>query len=369
MSQNPRFSSRTTPPLLFTPYTLRSVEARNRIVVSPMCQYSAQDGLPNDWHLVHLGARAVGGAGIVMTEATAVEPRGRITPHCLGLWNDEQQAAFTHIAAFIEAQGAVAAIQLAHAGRKASTARPWDGRGPVAPQNGGWEPSAPSALRFDDKHVPPRAMERAEMDAVIEGFALSSRRALKAGFRMVEIHAAHGYLLHSFLSPLSNTRQDGYGGDLAGRSRLLMEVLDAVRSEWPEHLPLLVRLSCSDWVEGGWDLPQTVELCKLLKARGDVDLIDCSSGGNHPAQQMPIHPGYQVPFAEAIRRDAGIPTGAVGLIRDARQAEEILANGRADLVLLARMLLAEPHWPLHAAHTLGHHQNWPRQYERGDIEM
>lgn len=354
-------------PLLFQPVTFRSVTARNRIMVSPMCQYSAREGVPNDWHMVHLGARAVGGAGIVSTEATAVEPRGRITHWCTGLWNAEQRDAFARIADFVAGQGAVPAIQLGHAGRKASTTRPWEGRRPLAPDEDAWEVLAPSPLPFAEGYAVPQAMTAADLDAVTEAFARSVRLAREAGFRIVEVHAAHGYLLHSFLSPLSNRREDDYGGPLANRARLLLRVLDAVRGEWPHELPLFVRLSCSDWVEGGWDLTQSVELAKMLAARGDVDLVDCSSGGNHPAQRMPTHPGYQVPFAEAVRREGGLATGAVGMIRSPRMAEEIVANGRADLVLLARMMLDDPHWPLHAARTLGAAIDWPRQYERANI--
>ena len=360
---------RSTPPLLFQPVTFRSVTARNRIVVSPMCQYSAQEGVPADWHLVHLGARAAGGAGIVFTEATHVEPRGRISPWCLGLWNEAQAEAFARIAAFVSAQGAVPGVQLAHAGRKGSSRRPWDGGGPLGSEEGGWPVSGPSALPFGAGYPVPLEMDAAAIGTVTDAFRHSARLARQAGFRLVELHAAHGYLLHSFLSPLSNRRTDAYGGSLENRARLLHEVLDAVRGEWPAELPLWVRLSASDWVEGGWDLPQTVALARQLQARGDVDLIDCSSGGLSPAQKLPLHPGYQVPFAEAVRREAGIATGAVGLIRSPRQAEEILANGRADVVLLARMLLDDPHWPLHAARTLGWQGSWPRQYERGNLAM
>jgi len=354
-------------PLLFQPIGWRSVESRNRIVVSPMCQYSADEGVPNAWHLVHLGSRAAGGAGIVFTEATAVEARGRISPNCLGLWNDAQLEAFKGITAFISGQGAVPAIQLAHAGRKGSTARPWDGAGAVPPGQGGWPTIGPSALPYSPAHTDPAEMSDSDLREVTTAFAAAARRAREAGFRLAELHAAHGYLLHSFLSPLSNKRGDRYGGSLENRARFLMEVLDAVRAEWPDDLPLWVRLSCSDWVAGGWDLPESIELAHMLKVRGDVDLLDCSSGGNSPDQQMPIHPGYQVPFADAIRRETGLATGAVGLIRSARQAEEILANGRADVVLLARILLADPHWPQRAADTLGWDIPWPPQYQRGNL--
>ncbi|HKI99619.1 MAG TPA: NADH:flavin oxidoreductase/NADH oxidase [bacterium] len=370
MAENVRRpAARSEPPLLFQPITFRSVTARNRIVVSPMCQYSAREGVPGDWHLVHLGARASGGAGIVFTEATHVEARGRITPWCLGLWNDAQAEAFARITAFVTSQGAVPACQLAHAGRKASTNKPWEGGGPLKPDQGAWQPIGPSPVPFGEGYPAPAEMTAAQIAEVTAAFGASARLARQAGFRLLEVHAAHGYLLHSFLTPLANRRTDGYGGPLEHRARLLMEVLDAVRAEWPADLPLWVRLSCSDWVEGGWDLPDTLALARLLKARGDVDLLDCSSGGASPAQRLPLHPGYQVPFAEAVRRETGIATGAVGLIRDARQAEEILANGRADVVLLARMLLDDPHWPLHAARRLGWEGPWPRQYERGNIAM
>ena len=370
MSENKqRQGGRSAPPHLFQPLTVRGVTFPNRIAVSPMCQYSAVDGVPNDWHLVHLGSRAVGGAGIVFSEATAVEARGRISAHCLGLWNDAQQEMFARMAAFISAQGAVPAIQLAHAGRKASTVPPFAGGGQLPAGEGGWQPLAASPLPFNPADPPPLEMDSAMLAEVVAAFGQSARRAREAGIRLVEVHAAHGYLVHSFLSPLSNQRQDAYGGSLENRARLLMEVLDAVRAEWPGELPLFVRLSCTDWVEGGWDIEESVALARLLKARGDVDLIDCSSGGNDPRQQIPYHPGYQVPFAERIRREAGIATGAVGLIRSARQAEEILGNGRADLVLLARLLLTRPYWPREAAATLGWDPDFPRQYARADIRL
>lgn len=353
---------------LFRPVSFRSVTARNRIMVSPMCQYSATDGVPDDWHFVHLGARAVGGAGIVFTEATHVEPRGRITPNCLGLWNDTQRDSFRRIADFVAARGAVPAIQLGHAGRKASVSRPWDGNRPLTPDSGGWDVIAPSAIAYAEGYPVPIEMDSGMIADVLEAFATATRRAREAGFRLIELHAAHGYLAHEFLSPLSNRRDDGYGGELAGRARFLMEMLDAVRTEWPDDLPLFVRLSCTDWVEGGWDLEQTVELARMLKARGDVDLIDCSSGGNDRRQSIPVHPGYQVPFAETVRRDAGIATGAVGLLHGADGAEEIIANGRADLVILGRSMLYDPHWPLHAANALkATNVDWPVQYERGNI--
>ena len=354
-------------PMLFQPITFRAVTSRNRIMVAPMCQYSATDGVLSNWHLVHLGSLARGGSGIVCTEATAVEPRGRITPWCPGLWNDEQQAEFSKIAAFITDQGAVPAIQLAHAGRKASTDRPWQGGKPLAPAAQGWQPVGPSALAFNREHPTPIALDEGELQQVVQNFANAARRAYQAGFKIIEVHAAHGYLLHSFLSPLSNQRQDAYGGSLENRSRLLMQVLDAVRNVWPEDLPLFVRLSCTDWVQGGWELEQCIDLALKLAARGDVDLVDCSSGGLSAEQQLPIHPGFQVPFAEALHKASGLSTGAVGLIRTPQMAEEILANGRAQLIILGRILLDDPHWPLHAARTLGCDVQWPSQYLRGNM--
>ncbi|HET6196967.1 MAG TPA: NADH:flavin oxidoreductase/NADH oxidase, partial [Acetobacteraceae bacterium] len=323
-----------TTPLLFQPITFRSVTARNRIVVAPMCQYSAEDGLGDDWHVQHLGARAMGGAGIVFTEATHVSAIGRITPYCLGLWNARHQALLTRLAAIIARGGAVPGIQLAHAGRKASTTRTWEGSKPIAPGDGGWVPMAPSPIAFHPGAVDPHALTAGEIAGIAAEFAHAARMARAAGMKVVEVHAAHGYLLHSFLSPIANHRNDGYGGDLEGRSRLLMETLDAVRAEWPGDLPLFVRLSCVDYLAGGLTVEDTVTLCRRLAARGDVDLIDCSSGGISPDVRIPLHPGYQVPFAERIRRDTGIATGAVGLITEPTHAAEILANQRADLVFV-----------------------------------
>jgi 2,4-dienoyl-CoA reductase-like NADH-dependent reductase (Old Yellow Enzyme family) len=369
MAENQRrILERDPHPYLFRPISFRSVTVRNRIMLSPMCQYSASDGLPNDWHFVHLGARAVGGAGIVSTEATHVEPRGRITNHCLGLWNDAQRDAFRRIAEFVAAQGAVPAIQLGHAGRKASVTRPWEGTRPLAPEDGGWEVIGPSPVRFSDSYPVPREMDRRDIATVVEAFGAAARRAREAGFKLVELHSAHGYLTHQFLSPVSNRRGDAYGGSLAKRARLLMEAIDAVRGEWPADLPLFVRLSCTDWVEDGWDLAEAVAVARMLKERGDVDLVDCSSGGNDSRQSIPVHPGYQVPFAETIRRQAGIPTAAVGLLHSPDGAEEVIANGRADMVVLGRTLLADPHWPLHAANALrAKGVAWPVQYERSNI--
>jgi 2,4-dienoyl-CoA reductase-like NADH-dependent reductase (Old Yellow Enzyme family) len=361
-----RIQQRDTRPMLFRPITFRSVTARNRIVMSPMCQYSAIEGVPTDWHIVHLGSRAVAGCGIVFVEATGVEARGRITPSCTGIWNDTQRDAFARIAKFIAAQGSVPAIQLAHAGRKASVNRPWEGTKPIGPEQGGWPTIGPSALAWGNYAVP-RAMEQSDIDTVVAAFAAAARRAREAGFRLIEVHGAHGYLIQEFLSPLSNKRTDRYGGSLENRARLLMQVLDAVRREWPAELPLFLRISSTDWIEGGWTLADSILLAKLVRARGDVDLIDCSSGGNDPAQKVPANPGYQTPFAEAIRREAGIATGAVGLISSPEQAEEILANGRADLVFLARALLHDAYWPMHAAKALKAEHAWAPQYERGNI--
>jgi 2,4-dienoyl-CoA reductase-like NADH-dependent reductase (Old Yellow Enzyme family) len=349
--------------VLFSPLKLREVTFRNRVFVSPMCQYSSRDGLPTDWHLVHLGSRAVGGAGLVMVEATAVSPEGRISPTDSGLWSDEHAQAFRRIAAFVREQGAVPGIQLAHAGRKASTAMPWRGEGPVAPGDGGWQPVAPSPLAFAESYPVPREMTLADIEALRGDFAAAARRAAEAGFEVVELHMAHGYLLHEFLSPLTNRRTDGYGGSVESRMRLALEVALEVRAAWPQRLPLFVRVSATDWVEGGWDLSGTVELARRLKEAG-VDLIDCSSGGIAPGVRVPVGPGYQTPFAAAVRREAGIATGAVGLITQPAQAEQIVATGQADAVLLARETLRDPYWPLHAAHALGADVPWPVQYLR-----
>ncbi|MDP6427301.1 MAG: NADH:flavin oxidoreductase/NADH oxidase [Rhodospirillales bacterium] len=354
-------------PYLFRPITFRSVTVRNRIMVSPLCQFSAVDGLANDWHLVFLGSRAAGGAGIVCTEVISGEARGRISPFCVGLWNDEQRDALAPIADFIAAQGAVPAIQVGHAGRKASVNAGWKGMGPVSVEDGGWPVIGPSAVRFAADFPVPAEMDQNDIDQAIAASADAARRARQAGFKIIEVHGAHGYLIHQFLSPLSNRRGDGYGGELNNRARYLMETLDAVRTEWPDELPVFVRLSCTDWVEGGWDLDDTVELARMLKARGDVDLVDCSSGGSDPAQKIKIYPGYQVPFAERVKREAGIATGAVGLIKTPDLAEEILAAGRADLVLLGRGMLGDAHWPHRAAHALGHDIEWPGQLGRGIV--
>jgi len=348
---------------LFSTLRLREIEFRNRVFVSPMCQYSARNGLANAWHLVHLGARAVGGAGLVMVEATAVTPEGRITPSDLGLWSDAHTEALRPIACFIKEQGAVPAIQLAHAGRKASTEAPWKGGGAVPATAGGWQPLSASGLEFSPGSPQPRALDGAELDVLARQFADAAGRAQDAGFEVVEIHMAHGYLLHEFLSPLSNHRTDDYGGALANRARLPLHVAVAVRARWPAVWPVFVRISASDWVEGGWDLEQSVTLARWLKEAG-IDLIDCSSGGLVPNAIIPAGPGFQVPFASAIRRQVGIATGAVGFITDAEQAEQIVATGAADVVLLARELLRDPYWPLHAARKLGIDLAWPPQYLR-----
>ena len=354
------------PPKLFQPVSFRSITSRNRIAVAPMCQYSAHDGLGTDWLLQHLGARAYGGAGIVFTEATHVSPIGRITPACLGLWNQAQAEMLARVTRMISAAGAVPGIQIAHAGRKASVGRPWEGGAPIPPDaTDGWTPVGPSPIAYNTGYTVPHMLSTAEIGEVVGQFAQTARLALASGFKVIEIHAAHGYLLHSFLSPLSNQRNDAYGGDLPGRARALMEVLDATRAVWPEELPLFVRLSCTDWVAGGLTIEDSVALCRMLAARGDVDLIDCSSGGNAPDQQIPsLHPGYQVPFAERIRHEAGIATGAVGLIAAAEHAEAILGNDRADLIFLARAMLANPAWPMQAAAALGFKAELPPQYLR-----
>lgn len=350
---------------LFAPLSLRGVTLRNRIAVSPMCQYSATDGLANDWHLVHLGARATGGAGLVVVEATAVEPAGRISPSDLGLWTDAQIPGLRRITDFLRAHGAVPGIQLAHAGRKASVGRPWEGGAPLLPAQGGWPVVGPSALPFADGSPVPEALTAADMTRLIEAFAAATHRAQAAGFEFVELHGAHGYLLHSFLSPLSNRRTDDYGGSREGRMRLLLEVTEAVRAAWPETLPLAVRLSCTDWVEGGWTVDDSVAAARALTARG-VDLIDCSSGGNVPRAPIPVGPGFQVPAAARVRAEAGVATAAVGLITAPAQADQIIRSGQADVVMLARELLRDAAWPIHAARALGVNADTivPDQYRR-----
>ncbi|MBO9729937.1 MAG: NADH:flavin oxidoreductase/NADH oxidase [Chitinophaga sp.] len=351
---------------LFTPFSLRKVEFRNRIVVSPMCEYSSEDGFANDWHLVHLGTRAVGGAGLVLSEAAAVSPEGRISIHDLGIWKDEHIPMLHRITAFIAAQGAVPGIQLAHAGRKASTLRPWEGSGTLPAAAGGWQVVAPSAIPFNDVYPLPEALTETGIRKIVKDFKAATVRALQAGFEVVELHAAHGYLLHNFLSPLSNHRTDEYGGSFENRIRLLLEVVTAVRSVWPEQYPLLVRISVTDWAEGGWNPEESVQLARILKDKG-VDLIDCSSGGLAAHQQIKTGPLYQTSFAEKVKKEAGIPTGAVGMITTAEEAESIIAEGRADMVLMARELLRNPYFPLHAAHALHAEIKWPIQYERAKM--
>ncbi|WP_338869617.1 NADPH dehydrogenase NamA [Spirosoma sp. SC4-14] len=350
--------------VLFSPITIRSVQLKNRIVVSPMCQYSSENGFANDWHLVHLGSRAVGGAGLIITEATAVSPEGRISPHDLGIWSDDHIAGLKRITQFINQQGAVAGIQLAHAGRKASHHRPWDGGKAIAStEPKGWETVGPSAIPFSEVDPRPLTLTAEGIKNVLIDFQNAARRAVDAGFQVAEIHAAHGYLLHEFLSPLSNQRTDDYGGSFDNRIRIVVDVVERVRAVWPEEYPLFVRISASDWTEGGWTIDDSVALAAVLKTKG-VDVIDCSSGGNVAHAKIPLRPGYQVPFAERIRQETGMLTGAVGLITSVEQAEAILADGQADLVLLAREFLRDPYFPLHAAQALGEEIAWPLPYER-----
>jgi 2,4-dienoyl-CoA reductase-like NADH-dependent reductase (Old Yellow Enzyme family) len=350
------------PTHLFTPLVIREIALRNRIVVSPMCQYSGRDGFANDWHLVHLGALAAGGAGLVLSEAIAVTPEGRITPADLGLWHDEQTESLARTVSFIDGQGAVAGVQLAHAGRKASTSPPWLGRGPVDVNAGGWRPVlAPSPVPFSDSSIVPTELDVVGITRVVQAFAEAARRSREIGFKVIELHAAHGYLMHQFLSPLSNRRIDGYGGSFENRIRLVVQVVDAVRTVWPERLPLWLRVSATDWVEDGWTVEETVELARIVAGRG-VDLVDCSAGGLVPDAPIPVGPGYQVPFAERVRREAGVLTGAVGMITSPAQADTIVRSGQADAVILGRELLRDPHWPLRAAHELRHETHWPNQY-------
>lgn len=348
---------------LFSTFRLRDVEFRNRVFVSPMCQYSSQDGMPTEWHLVHLGSRAVGGAGLVMVEATAVSPEGRISPGDSGIWSDEHATAFRPISSFIRSQGAIPAIQLAHAGRKASTDVPWRGGKPLREDAQGWETIAPSQIPFADSYPTPREMTPGDIEEVCLQFRDAARRSVAAGFSVIEIHMAHGYLLHEFLSPLSNKRQDGYGGSLKARAHFPLRVAEAVRAEVPASSAVFVRISATDWVEGGWDLPDSIQFSRWLRDLG-VDLVDCSSGGLVPYATIPVGPGYQVPFASAIRNDAGIATGAVGMITEARQAESIVASGQADVVFLARAMLRDAYWANHAARELGVDGFWPVQYAR-----
>lgn len=349
---------------LFTPLTLRGLTLKNRIGVSPMCQYSSADGLANDWHLVHLGQFAVGGAALVFTEATAVVPEGRISPQDLGIWDDAHLPMLERITQFVTAQGAVPGMQLAHAGRKASTKRPWEGTGAVAVADGGWtDVMAPSAIPFADGFPQPHALTLDGIARVIDAFRAAAQRAMDVGFRVLEVHAAHGYLLHEFLSPLANQRTDRYGGSLENRARLTLDVVAALRAVMPDAMPLVVRISATDWAEGGWTADESVRLAIWLKAAG-VDMVDVSSGGLVGGVRIPVGPGYQVPFARQVRHGAGIATASVGLITDPQQAEAIVSAGDADMVLLAREMLRQPHWPLLAAAALGADQRWPSQYER-----
>ena len=351
----------TTP--LFTPFHLRSITLPNRIGVSPMCEYSSEDGFATDWHLVHLGARAQGGAGLVMVEASAVTPEGRISIGDLGIWKDEHIDKLSHIVRFIHSQGSRAGIQLAHAGRKASMTVPFGGERLLTPEEGRWETVAPGAIPFSETYSTPKALDEAEIAGIVSAFADAARRANTAGFDFVEIHAAHGYLLHEFLSPLSNQRTDQYGGSFQNRTRLPLEVTDAVRAAWPDHLPLLIRISATDWAEGGWTPDESVQFARHLREHG-VDLVDVSSGGLVPHAKIPAGPAFQVPFAERVRKEAGVPTAAVGLITEPQQANEIIAKGQADIVLLAREMLRDPYWPLHTAEALGETVSWPVQYLR-----
>ncbi len=348
---------------LFQPLTIRSITIKNRIAVSPMCQYSAVDGFANDWHLVHLGSRAVGGAGLIIMEASAVSPEGRITPDDIGIWKDEHISFLQRITAFISSQGTVPGIQLAHAGRKASHQSPWKGAKPLATEAGAWQTIAPSAIPFKDTDPLPQAMSKDAIKQLINDFKTAAARALKAGFKVVEIHAAHGYLINSFLSPLSNQRTDVYGGSFENRTRLLVEIVHAVRSVWPHDYPLFVRISATDWVDGGWAIDDSVVLSAVLK-NINVDLIDCSSGGNSAAAKIAVRPMYQTPFAERIKKETGMRTGAVGMINTVEEAESIISNDRADIVLLARQFLRDPYFPLHAAKELAEDVDWPSQYLR-----
>jgi 2,4-dienoyl-CoA reductase-like NADH-dependent reductase (Old Yellow Enzyme family) len=348
---------------LFDPLQIRDILLRNRIVVSPMCQYSSTDGFASDWHLVHLGSRAVGGASLIFTEACAISPEGRISPQDLGIWKDDHLPFLSRITRFLLSQGTVPGIQLAHAGRKASTPPPWHSGGFIPESEGGWKPVAPSAIAFSDTYAQPAALDAAGVQKVIKDFTVAATRASQAGFQVIEIHSAHGYLLHEFLSPLANHRTDSYGGSFENRTRLLLEVVTAVRSVWPVCYPLFVRISASDWVPGGWDIEQSVALAELLGPLG-VDLIDCSSGGMVPNAQIPVAPGFQVPFADQIRQRTGILTGAVGMITNASQADAILNGDKADVVILAREFLRQPYWPLAIARDLGFPVTWPVQYLR-----
>ncbi|MET3113176.1 2,4-dienoyl-CoA reductase-like NADH-dependent reductase (Old Yellow Enzyme family) [Pedobacter sp. CG_S7] len=349
--------------LLFSPFKIKTINLKNRIVVSPMCQYSSEDGFASDWHLVHLGSRAIGGAALIIQEASAVSPEGRISAGDLGIWKDEHISYLQKITAFIHEHGSIAGIQLAHAGRKASCSPPWEGAKQLPTNAGRWETFAPSAIPFHKADVTPEALDIEGIKKVIADFKAATIRSLTAGYKVIEIHAAHGYLIHQFLSPLSNLRTDNYGGSFENRIRLLLEILESVQEVWPAENPLFVRISATDWADGGWNADEAVQLTALLKNKG-VDLIDCSSGGLTEQQQIPLFPGYQVQFAERIKIETGISTGAVGLITEAAQAEEILEKGQADLIFLARELLRDPYFALNAAQELGDDVKWPAQYER-----
>jgi len=351
---------------LFSPLQIKSLTFKNRITISPMCQYSSIDGFANNWHLVHLGSRASGGAALIIQEATSVSPEGRISPSDLGLWKDEQIEKLQAINQFIISQNSIPGIQLAHAGRKASMSEPWNGNKRLDEANGGWDPVAPSAISNHSNEKPPIGLDKIGIQKLVSDFKSATKRAVQAGFQVLEIHAAHGYLLHQFLSPLSNARTDEYGGSFENRIRLVLEIIEAVQSEWPENLPLFVRISATDWADGGWNIEESVQLCQLLKEKG-VDLIDVSSGGLVSHQQIPVGPGYQVPFAERIKKETGILTGAVGIITESSQAEEIIADEKADLVLFARESLRNPNLALDFAKELGEDMAWPKQYERAKI--
>ena len=349
--------------LLFQPIKFRSLTLKNKIVLSPMCQYSSEDGFANDWHLVHLGSRAVGGAGLIITEATAVSPEGRISPGDLGIWKDEHIGQLSRITKFIHDNGALSAIQLAHAGRKASHQSPWDGNNAISQESGGWQTFAPSPIPYKSTEPLPLEMSAGDITKVINDFKTATVRSLKAGFKIIEIHAAHGYLINEFLSPLSNQRKDNYGGSFENRTRILIEIVDTVRSEWPDDLPIFVRISATDWVEGGWNKNDSVQLAKILKEK-QIDLIDCSTGGNSPLQKIATGPLYQVAYADKIKNEANIPTGAVGMITTPEEAEQILIQGKADLIIIARQFLRDPYFPINAAKKLGVDIKRPKQYER-----
>ena len=348
---------------LFSPLRIRGIELKNRIAVSPMCQYSSLNGMPTEWHLVHLGSRAVGGAALVMQEATAVSPEGRISPDDAGIWSEEHSEAYKRITSFIKSQNSVPGIQLAHAGRKASTYSPWKGNGEVNPEEGGWQTYSPSAIPFAKDYPHPKEMSKEDIEKVINDFRIAADRSLKAGFQVIELHMAHGYLVHEFLSTLSNQRKDNYGGSFENRCRFAIEIVKAVRNTIPSDFPLFARISSSDWVENGWDIEQSIKLAVKLKDEG-VDLIDCSSGGNVKEAVIPTGPGYQIPFSVRIKKEVNILTGGVGMITSPQQADQIIRTEEADIVLLAREMLRDPYWSLHAAKSLNAEIDWPKQYLR-----